>query len=128
MGRPGDRSNNGGPFVAWLTRTAATQAWYAGSLGHTYAFFSIARDKGENIEDLKSAPEATTQVAAQNIADVDGDGRINCADLAIVKASFGKKTGQPAFDARADVNKDGVVNVLDLATVTQKMVPGTTCQ
>lgn len=53
--------------------------------------------------------------------DVNGDGIINCDDLAIVKASFGKKTGQPGFDPRADVNGDGAVNVLDLAAVSQQV-------
>ena len=46
---------------------------------------------------------------------------INCDDLAIVKASFGKKTGQTGFDPRADVNGDGAVNVLDLAAVSQQV-------
>ena len=59
--------------------------------------------------------------------DVNGDGQINCADIAIVKASFDKRTGQPGFDPSADVNHDGVVNVLDLAIVSQKLVPGTKC-
>jgi hypothetical protein len=45
------------------------------------------------------------------------DGQVNGADLAIVKASFGKKLGQPGFDSRADVNKGGVVNILDLRVV-----------
>jgi hypothetical protein len=59
--------------------------------------------------------------------DLNGDGLINCADLAIVKASFGKKTGQPGFDPRADVNGDGIVNVLDLSAVAKQVPAGTTC-
>src|SRR6185295_17866068 len=38
--------------------------------------------------------------------DVNGDFTVNCADLAIVKASFGKRTGQLGFDLRADINRD----------------------
>jgi hypothetical protein len=53
---------------------------------------------------------------------------VNCADIAIVKASFGKKTGQPGFDPRADVNGDGIVNVSDLATVSRQLPAGTTCK
>ncbi len=56
--------------------------------------------------------------------DVDGNGVVDCADLAIVKASMGKSTGQPGFDARADVNSDGVVNVRDLAYVSQRVATG----
>jgi hypothetical protein len=59
--------------------------------------------------------------------DRNGDGVVNCADLAIVKASFGKKIGQPGFDPRADVNGDGIVNVLDLATVARQLPAGTVC-
>jgi hypothetical protein len=59
--------------------------------------------------------------------DVDGSGVVDCADLAIVKASMGKSTGQPGFDARADVNNDGVVNVRDLAYVSQRVAVGTQC-
>ena len=121
-------SDNGGAFAPWLTQTAATQAWYPGFLGHTYGFFSRAVDAAGNVENLKTAAEASTQTPATSPEDVNGDGQINCADVDLVKASFGKKTGQPGFNAAADVNKDGVVNVLDLALVTQKMIPGTTCQ
>ena len=113
-------SDNGGSFTPWLTQTAATQAWYPGLLGHTYGFFSQATDWSGNIEHLKSAAEATTQTPVQSPEDVNGDGQINCIDLAAVKGSFGKKTGQPGFNPAADVNKDGVVTILDLSLVTQK--------
>ena len=59
--------------------------------------------------------------------DLNGDGVVNCADLAIIKASFGKKSGQPGFDPRADVNGDGSVNVIDLAFVSRQLPAGTAC-
>jgi len=59
--------------------------------------------------------------------DLNSDGAVNCADLAIVKASFGKRTGQAGFDPRADINGDGVVDIRDLTAVS-KLVPGSaTC-
>jgi len=119
-------SDNGGPFTPWLTQTIVTQTWFAGYLGHTYRFYSIAEDNAGNQENQKSAAEATTHVP-QMPGDVNGDGQINCADIALVKASFGKRTGQPGFNPAADVNNDGVVNVLDLAIVAQKLIPGTSC-
>jgi len=36
-----------------------------------------------------------------------------------VKASFGKRTGQPGFDPRADVNADGVVDFKDWTYINQ---------
>lgn len=59
--------------------------------------------------------------------DLNGDGSVTCADVAIVRSSFGKRTGQPAFDARADIDKNGVVDVRDLAYVTQRLPAGTNC-
>jgi len=59
--------------------------------------------------------------------DRNGDGAVNCADIAIVKASFGKKRGDPGFDPRADANVDGIVNVVDLAIVGKGLPKGTKC-
>jgi hypothetical protein len=59
--------------------------------------------------------------------DLNGDGTVGCDDLAIVKASFGKKVGQVGFNPIADVNHDGVVNILDLSFVASRMPAGTKC-
>jgi Bacterial Ig-like domain (group 3)/Dockerin type I domain/Bacterial Ig-like domain (group 2) len=59
--------------------------------------------------------------------DVNGDGVVDCLDLSLVKAAFGTKSGQPAFNPAADVNHDGVVNVLDLSYVARMVPAGTTC-
>jgi lysophospholipase L1-like esterase len=60
--------------------------------------------------------------------DADGDGMATCNDLAIVKAAFGAKLGQPNFDPRGDLNNDGVVNVLDLSLVAKNLLSGAVCQ
>ncbi len=59
--------------------------------------------------------------------DLNVDGRVDCADLAIVRASLGKRTGDAGFDPRADVNNDGIVNLRDLSFVSQRVPTGTTC-
>jgi hypothetical protein len=56
-------SDNGSPFVRWVAQTSATSATYAGILGHTYSFYSIARDLVGNIETSKTFGEATTRIA-----------------------------------------------------------------
>jgi hypothetical protein len=61
------------------------------------------------------------------LGDVNEDGKVNCADIAIVKADFGKKVGQTGYNSRADVNQDGVINILDLAIVARQLPPGMTC-
>ena len=55
-------SDNGSAFTAWLTNTAATQSNYIGTAGHTYRFYSIARDLVGNIEAAKTLAEATAAV------------------------------------------------------------------
>ncbi len=74
-----------------------------------------------------NASEATVGLLPRIPGDLNGDGVVNCADLGIVKASFGKRAGQPGFDPRADVNSDGVVNILDLAFVARQLPAGTHC-
>jgi hypothetical protein len=55
-------SDNGGPFAPFQTNTTATSAIFAGQVGHTYGFYSIARDLVGNVEAAKSAADTTTQV------------------------------------------------------------------
>jgi len=59
--------------------------------------------------------------------DANGDGAVDCADIALVRTSFGKRAGQPGFDARADLTGDGVVDARDLNYVAQRVTPGTSC-
>jgi hypothetical protein len=54
-------SDNGGLFAAFLTNTTATSATFTGQSGHTYGFYSIARDLVGNVEGAKTTAEATTE-------------------------------------------------------------------
>jgi len=98
-----------------------------GKAGKTYAFYSIACDLVGNVEPSKTVGEATTTIALSIPGDLNGDGKVDCADIAIVKVAFGKRKGQAGFDARADTNNDGIVDVRDLAFVSQKLPAGTKC-
>ena len=62
------------------------------------------------------------------LGDVNGDGVVNCADISIVKSSFGKRTGMALFDQRADMNRDGLVDIRDLTVVSRQLPAGTVCQ
>jgi len=59
--------------------------------------------------------------------DANGDGSISCADLSIVRASLGKRVGQPGFDPRADITGDGVVDIRDLVAVSKNVPQSETC-
>ena len=74
---------------------------------------------------LEDEPAAAR--VADLIADANEDGVVNCADIALVRASFGKRAGQAGFDERADVNRDGIVNIIDLTFVSKQLPAGTRC-
>lgn len=59
--------------------------------------------------------------------DLNGDGKVDCADIAIVKAAFGKRIGQVGYDPVADTNNDGIIDIRDLAFVSQHLQAGTKC-
>ena len=63
----------------------------------------------------------------RNAGDLTGDGMVDCADVAVVRASLNKRAGQAGFDPRADVNGDGVVNIRDLNFILQRVPAGTVC-
>jgi hypothetical protein len=58
-------SDNGGPFTVWLSNTTDTcAAFYDGVEGHTYAFYSTARDNVGNVEAPHPQPDTSTTVTA----------------------------------------------------------------
>jgi hypothetical protein len=71
--------------------------------------------------------DASQQWHADLAGDPNADGKVDCSDLAIVRSSLGKRSGQAGFDFRADVNSDGVVDVRDLAFVARKLPVGMRC-
>jgi hypothetical protein len=101
------------------------QATFPGQPGHTYGFYSIAINQWGDYEFPKTGAEVTTRMAYPE--DANADGVTNCADLYLVKSSFGKWFGQPGFDIRADIVSDMVVDVRDLAFVARKLPAGTRC-
>jgi hypothetical protein len=50
-------SDNGGPFTPWQQNVTTTSALFTGSVGHTYGFYSIARDLVGNVESSKTTWE-----------------------------------------------------------------------
>jgi hypothetical protein len=49
-----------GKFWPWRANTAATADTFAARRGHSYAFYSVARDSAGNVEPATPAPEAQT--------------------------------------------------------------------
>ena len=63
-------SDNGAAFTPWLTQATATTATYAGTAGHSYAFYVIANDGAGNTEAAKALAEASITVAGTFADDV----------------------------------------------------------
>ena len=59
--------------------------------------------------------------------DVNVDGRVDCADVTIVRGSLGKNNGDPGFVAAADINRDNVVDQTDLNIVLSHLPNGMKC-
>ncbi len=55
-------SDNGGPYVAWLTNTTLVSAPFIGQVGHSYAFYSVATDNTGNVQPIPTAAQATIQI------------------------------------------------------------------
>ncbi|RLA85008.1 MAG: hypothetical protein DRG31_04080 [Deltaproteobacteria bacterium] len=48
-------------------------------------------------------------------ADLDGDGKVDCEDLKILKKVYGLKLGMVGFKPKADLNGDNRIDIVDLA-------------
>jgi YVTN family beta-propeller protein len=126
------------PNVIGLTQSAASASIGGAGLlvGAVSTQSSAAVATGTVISESPAAGTIVSSGSSVNlvvssgplIGDVNGDGVVNCADIAIVKAAFGSKVGNSNFDPRADVNKDGVVNIIDLSTVARALPAGTVCK
>jgi RHS repeat-associated protein len=59
-------SDNGGAYAPWLSDTTQTSQTFTGSLGHSYAFYSVATDNAGNIETAPASADATTSIHTGN--------------------------------------------------------------
>jgi RHS repeat-associated protein len=55
-------SDDGGPYQLWQSDTAATSATYAGQVGHTYRFYSVATSHVGIVQPTPPSPQATTKI------------------------------------------------------------------
>ena len=76
---------------------------------------------------VSQSPSAGASVAAGSAVNLVISSGSTCANLQLVKAAFGSRSGQPAYNALADVNQDGVVNIIDLSRVSRALPAGTVC-
>lgn len=100
-------SDNGGAFLPWLTNTTATQSTYTGIVGHTYGFYSIARDLAGNTEAAKTTAEATTTVAPQTACASDAT-----TQFTIVRSGFRFNNATRRFLQTISITKNSTTQPL----------------
>lgn len=86
-------------------------------------------DVNGNITRQEWTLHADASLVAQNSLDVNGDGKIDVADLVLVASNFGKAIGAKA-NPNPDVNSDGIVDITDLLLVASALqaAPAQTAQ
>ena len=79
---------------------------------------------GEHVAQLRLSATAAEDViiplhgvAVPAVGDVNADGEVSAADLAIVVNILAGLDDAANYDGRADVNKDGVVSAVDIASI-----------
>ncbi|MCX7045267.1 MAG: choice-of-anchor D domain-containing protein [Candidatus Sumerlaeota bacterium] len=60
-------SEDGGPWGVAIDTTNQSNGYYYGAIGHSYAFYSIARDLTGNVEVAPSAPDTVTFVPSPTV-------------------------------------------------------------
>jgi hypothetical protein len=55
-------SDNDSAYTEWLIYSRSNANYFKGEVGHTYKFFSQARDRAANVEDLHTSPDAQTKI------------------------------------------------------------------
>ena len=109
-------SVDGGAFEIWLADTEQTEGIYLGETGHTYGFFTTARDNANNEELPGNAADATITVSVlggsgtitgSKFEDYDGDGVRDDGEAGL--------SGWTVF---LDADQDGQFDAGEVSTVT----------
>jgi len=101
------------------TVTIPAQAGSFTLTGVTAGTYDIKIKEGRALSSRKSGVEVSGSISVsfgtQPVGDANGDDVVNILDFALLKASFGKTTGQGSFDGRADFDGNGVINITDFS-------------
>ncbi len=107
-------STDGEAFEEWLTGTTLGESLFEGERGHTYAFFSVARDNAGNVELAPATADTATAVSPGTgtvsgivFEDVDGDGTRDAGD-----------SGLSGWTVFIDADADGVLDAGERSEVT----------
>lgn len=103
-------SDNGSAFTAWQANTAAASAAFTGQTGHTYRFYSLARDLVGNVEPAKSAAETATTVSIP---------QPSCVQLSVSNVGAGSLASQKSVPVTAQCAWSAISNASWITVLSQ---------
>ncbi len=107
-------SDNGGPFVPFLSNTTKTSASFTGKYSHTYVFYSIATDNAGAVEVATSTAQATTRVTDSH-ASIGGE---VFRDYNLNGQQDVDDPGLAGLTVYLDANNNGILDAGELSTTT----------
>lgn len=108
-------SDNGSPYTLWLGSVVETSATFPGETGHTYRFYSRARDNTENLE---AAPATFDQQVAVT-------GTLNFRPVATPDSLLTERNKPLPVSLKAVDNDGGPVNFVLVSTPQHGTLSGT---
>lgn len=101
-----------GTVIALIEALAAPSARPSSAVSLAPSSFQIVNPGRKAEEFFRAHPE---------VVDVDNDNRVDDADLRILQAAFGTKSGDAHYGVPADLDGDGVVDGRDLSRVIARL-------
>jgi len=95
---------------AAITSSQTVYAPASLSNGNHTVYFEVKDTSGNS-----GSKTWTFVVSVWTTGDINHDGKVDSADVAILTASYGRTSSDSGFNAGADLNGDGLVNYIDLA-------------
>jgi hypothetical protein len=119
-------SDNGSPFVPWQIQTTFTAATYTGIAGHTYSFYSTARDLVGNVEALKTGADASTQIVLGGPAKIVASQTLSrdAQNRVVANVTLTNTGGVAAQNVVLSVGKIGTTSASGLPTVKVNIPAG----
>ncbi|MGC8643670.1 MAG: dockerin type I domain-containing protein [Isosphaeraceae bacterium] len=71
----------------------------------------------------RSQTTGTYQAETTLVGDINGDGKVNLADLQAFAPSYMSHIGQPNYNPAADFNQNGFINIYDAKALMRNMTP-----
>lgn len=113
-------SEDGGPFIEWLINTTETSSTYTGENGKSYAFYSVARDFINHVEDIPDASDATTLLISNlpPVANAGGPYAVDEGSNVVVSAAASTDPEGELLSYEWDFDYDGMTFTVDTSGIT----------